>query len=49
VGLDPLADDMLAEHRAFEEFYRFRNADHESYLKKLEAWTRAAEQRRLTA
>jgi hypothetical protein len=33
-----LADAMLAEYRAFEEYYRCRNADPETRQEKLEAW-----------
>jgi hypothetical protein len=33
-----LADPMLAEYRAFEEYYRFRNSDPETLQEKLEAW-----------
>jgi hypothetical protein len=42
-----LADAMLAEYRAFEEYYRFRNADPETLQEKLEAWWAAVKQRRL--
>jgi hypothetical protein len=41
-----LADAMLAEYRAFEEYYRCRNADPETRQEKLEAWWAAAMQRR---
>ena len=41
------ADDMLAEYRAFEEYYRFWNADPETLQEKLEAWWAAVKQRRL--
>jgi hypothetical protein len=43
------ADDMLAEYRAFEDYYRFRNADSEIRQQKLEAWWAAAKQRRLAS
>jgi hypothetical protein len=42
-----LADAMLAEYRAFEEYYRFRNADPETWQEKLEAWWATVMQRRL--
>jgi hypothetical protein len=42
-----LADAMLAEYRAFEEYYRFRNADPETLQQKLEAWWAAVKQRGL--
>jgi hypothetical protein len=44
-----LADIMFAEYRAFEDYYRFRNADAETRQQKLEAWWAAAKQRQLAS
>jgi hypothetical protein len=44
-----LADAMLAEYRAFGEYYRLRDADSEIRQAKLEAWWAAAKQRRFAS
>jgi hypothetical protein len=44
-----LADAILAEYRAFEEYYRLRDANSETRQEKLEAWWAAAKQRRLAS